>query len=130
MCLASDIKQFSRGLKWEYKINKYTTKLKNSLSEDKAKYYQKKLQQYHQINQFGGIIDTENISPPFNTLDDDAIILESITNNLDDIFSKSKSNPELFIKMSEIVQSYNDEIKKITSISNTEIENAVKGKME
>lgn len=37
------------------KIKKYTHKLRNANSREKADYYQKKLMQYHTLNQKGGI---------------------------------------------------------------------------
>lgn len=38
------------------KIIKYTQKLKNTTSKSKAEYYQKKLYQYHKINQKNNMV--------------------------------------------------------------------------
>lgn len=41
----------------EYKIKKYTQKLKSVDSLDKADLYQKRLRKYHRLNQQGGVVD-------------------------------------------------------------------------
>jgi hypothetical protein len=38
----------------DYKIQKYTKKLRKSINKDTADYYQEKLKYYHQLNQYDG----------------------------------------------------------------------------
>jgi len=88
----------------DYKIRKYTIKLRNADSKRKAHHYQRKLQQYHQINQFGGFIN------------DDDKIMKNLKTSIDKAFEESKKDPELFTEFSKVI---NDNSTRIKELSNS-----------
>jgi hypothetical protein len=79
----------------QYKINKYTARLKAAKTKNKAWYYQRKLKQYHQINQFGGFIDSPS----------DAIsnATNGLKTKITQTFESNKSNPYIMNELSKII---------------------------
>lgn len=95
----------------EYKIEKYTQKLKNSSSPAQANIYQAKLRQYHQLNQHGGAdaVEMTSYNQPQAT---------EVTNNLKALESKMKENcPESQTKIAEL----NKQIKTLSDEQKTAI---------
>lgn len=88
----------------QHKINKYTIKLRNAKSNDRAMYYQKKLQQYHQINKYGGYIDS-----PISDMSD----IQNIKIKLDFAIESCKTNPELFSELSKVINNSNNKVIKL-----------------
>lgn len=88
----------------QHKINKYTIKLRNAKSNDRAMYYQKKLQQYHQINKYGGYIDS-----PISDMSD----IQNIKIKLDLAIESCKTNPELFSELSKVINNSNNKVIKL-----------------
>ena len=89
----------------DYKISKYTIKLRNAESKKKEHYYQRKLRQYHQINQFGGFI---------NDCDNGKRIMRDLKMTINQAFEQSKTDPELFNEFSKVI---NDNSVKIRQLS-------------
>jgi hypothetical protein len=89
----------------KYKIDKYTTKLKNAKSDDRAAYYQRKLREYHQINQYGGFIDS-----PVSSISD----IRNIKVQLDHAIESCKDDPDLFSELSKVISSSNNKIRNIS----------------
>lgn len=89
----------------QHKINKYTIKLRNAKSNDRAMYYQKKLQQYHQINKYGGYVDS-----PISDISD----IQNIKIKLDFAIESCKTNPELFSELSKVINNSNNKVIKLS----------------
>lgn len=89
----------------QHKINKYTIKLRNAKSNDRAMYYQKKLQQYHQINKYGGYVDS-----PISDISD----IQNIKIKLDFAIESCRTNPELFSELSKVINNSNNKVIKLS----------------
>jgi hypothetical protein len=70
--------------KIEYKIEKYVHKLKNAETLYEAETYQRRLRQYHRINQHGGVIQNKmnRSTPDQNTI---SLKAKDFAGNVDDI---------------------------------------------
>jgi len=88
-----------------YKIDKYTTKLRLAKSDSKAAYYQRKLQEYHQINQYGGFIDS-----PVSSISE----IRNIKVRLDHAIESCKDDPSLFSELSKVIDNSNNKIKNMS----------------
>ena len=75
-----------------HKIKKYTYKLKNSKSDEFSEYYQKKLEYYHQINQYGGLVSDFNGYK--KTMSDSDTLTNELMEKYKDIITSS-SNPKM-----------------------------------
>ena len=87
-----------------YKIRKYTNKLRKA-DGNSADIYQKKLQYYHQINQFGGLVDiNKNDDNDDNDYDNDDMIGQ-LDESFNNIFRKLEggSNREMLNRLNNIL---------------------------